>query len=738
MASYYSGWVATDDWRLRLDVTVTTSGASATYSTALNIENNYMYLSGGSTYLSWSITIDGATQSGTINRINSGQWLQLGTYSRTISKGTSSRTVGISFKASSPNNSISAYRSGASGSANQTLAALASHTVSYNANGGTGAPSNQTKWYGSILTLSSVQPTRTGHNFRIWNTAANGSGTNYSPGGQYGNDANVTLYAQWTAHTYTVAYNANGGSGAPGNQTKTYGVNLTLSSTRPTRTNYNFKGWATSSSATTAQYQPGGTYSANAAVTLYAVWELAYIAPRITALTATRCNSAGTLADDGTYAKVTFNWATDRSVSLVRINCNGVNTDISSSGTSGSVNQVVGAGALDTENTYAVTVTVTDELGTSTTGITVAPLAYIMDVAPNGSVSFGGVADGNETNFKLENPLIMHDVMRGFHEVGYTGNTTTWYYKVLARGAKKNNSDGSYGNMRIHGTLGGWGADTNGSIDLRVSTRTQNSSNIRLSAYDDMLYNNQQVRIIVRLGADGYIYLILARMGFYAYNLFLEGYQITLVDSAWSTSTGITQSGDDPFNSGVRYTTMGYPAKMRLLNGYWGLICPDDEDRGSDDWIRTGHQGLIPYQSGGSGALGTSVRPFNNAWINELNWTGSGLRGRVMKQLWSGTWVSGSITVPDAPYYNVFVAGFAQSGASESAERGILIRSASGNRLRGGAVAGSDAANTLWIAGISITINGSTLTMNQNHQVRIQGTTVSQFDFSIVRLSGLL
>ena len=76
----------------------------------------------------------------------------------------------------------------------------------------------------------------------------------------------------WKINTYTISYNANGGSGAPASQTKTYGTNLTLSSVKPTRTNYNFLGWATSSSATTAQYAAGGTYTSNAAATLYAVW----------------------------------------------------------------------------------------------------------------------------------------------------------------------------------------------------------------------------------------------------------------------------------------------------------------------------------------------------------------------------------------------------------------------------------------------------------------------------------
>ena len=39
----------------------------------------------------------------------------------------------------------------------------------------------------------------------------------------------------------------------------------------------------------------------------------------------------------------------------------------------------------------------------------------------------------------------------------------------------------------------------------------------------------------------------------------------------------------------------------------------------------------------------------------ELSWTSGGLKGRVMKEIWSGTWSSGSITVSEAPYYNVFL-----------------------------------------------------------------------------------
>ena len=76
-----------------------------------------------------------------------------------------------------------------------------------------------------------------------------------------------TIYA-----TYTIRYDANGGTGAPGAQTKTNSTALTLSSTRPSRSGYSFQGWAASKNAATAQYQPGGRFTTEADTTLYAVW----------------------------------------------------------------------------------------------------------------------------------------------------------------------------------------------------------------------------------------------------------------------------------------------------------------------------------------------------------------------------------------------------------------------------------------------------------------------------------
>lgn len=155
-----------------------------------------------------------------------------------------------------------------------TVFPYATYTVAYNANGGSGAPSSQTKTYGTTLTLSSTKPTRTGYTFKGWATSSGSTTIAYSPGGSYTANAAITLYAVWSVNTYTVTYNANGGSGAPSSQTKTYGVTLTLSSTKPTRTGYTFKGWGTSSSTTTVSYAAGGSYTSNASITLYAIWSI--------------------------------------------------------------------------------------------------------------------------------------------------------------------------------------------------------------------------------------------------------------------------------------------------------------------------------------------------------------------------------------------------------------------------------------------------------------------------------
>lgn len=202
--------------------------------------------------------------------------VKLKEYDYTFNRGTSSSKRYVAAKLTN----IDRVGGTMSVSTSYTIPALTKYTVSYNANGGSGVPSSQSKYYGKSLALSSTKPTRTGYTFKGWATSASGS-VAYASGASYTANASVTLYAIWQANTYTIKFNANGGTGAPSNQTKTHGVALTLSSTKPTRasvnddgvvTTYTFKGWATSSTATTASYTAGAKYTANASVTLYAVW----------------------------------------------------------------------------------------------------------------------------------------------------------------------------------------------------------------------------------------------------------------------------------------------------------------------------------------------------------------------------------------------------------------------------------------------------------------------------------
>ena len=79
--------------------------------------------------------------------------------------------------------------------------------------------------------------------------------------------------------TFTLNYDANGGTGAPTSQTykatSQYEMSheFTISSQKPTRENYTFLGWSTNRNATTAEYQPNGKIIVTSTTTLYAVWK---------------------------------------------------------------------------------------------------------------------------------------------------------------------------------------------------------------------------------------------------------------------------------------------------------------------------------------------------------------------------------------------------------------------------------------------------------------------------------
>ena len=76
-----------------------------------------------------------------------------------------------------------------------------------------------------------------------------------------------------TVPSYTVKYDANGGTGAPASQKKHYNVPLTLQNGALTRDEHTFMGWSTNKNALFADYQPGDSYTPDKNATMYAVWK---------------------------------------------------------------------------------------------------------------------------------------------------------------------------------------------------------------------------------------------------------------------------------------------------------------------------------------------------------------------------------------------------------------------------------------------------------------------------------
>ena len=280
------------------------------------------------------------------------------------------------------------------------------------------------------------------------------------------NPATISASGEYTLSAitweHTVSYNANGGTGAPDTQKKIYGSVLTLSSVRPTRDGYVFMGWATSSAGDVA-YMPGSTYGADADVTLYAVWQIAYIKPTITGLTALRCDSKGSPKSDGTYIKVTGSWQVDQTLNSsnkttsVRIDyqetASGSPVKASETypnTTSGKISQIIGNGKISTGSVYFVTVTITDLNGSKKEEVIVPAQFRALDVANKGrSIAFGGTASDSEVGYdfyqdaRFHGKLLLGDQelmgikeygsgqVRGpYSNVNSSNHTQVWLYKV--------------------------------------------------------------------------------------------------------------------------------------------------------------------------------------------------------------------------------------------------------------------------------------------------------------------
>lgn len=140
----------------------------------------------------------------------------------------------------------------------------AEYTVSYDANGGSNAPEQQTKLYGESIAISADAPERDGYNFVGWSASKNG-GIDYSSGAAYSANESIMLYAKWEAKQFNAILHYNDLT-----QTKslTYGEEYGELMT-PEKEGYTFIGWADSEGKTV---KPNTVFGGNEDVDLYASW----------------------------------------------------------------------------------------------------------------------------------------------------------------------------------------------------------------------------------------------------------------------------------------------------------------------------------------------------------------------------------------------------------------------------------------------------------------------------------
>jgi hypothetical protein len=188
--------------------------------------------------------------------------------------------------------------------------------------------------------------------------------------------------------SYTVSYNANGGTGAPGSQRRWWGEVINLSNTKPTRTNYEFLGWSTSAGGG-VNYPSGARYGEDTSRTLYAVWKLSLVAPSLSNVSSWRSDSSGNQQNDGTYVTVEASWSVDTKVDSnnsgmkMVVNAGSGDDTTTLSGASGTYQKTFAN--KDIANSYTFTVTLTDKHMSVSATTMVGPAFFLLDINPTGT-----------------------------------------------------------------------------------------------------------------------------------------------------------------------------------------------------------------------------------------------------------------------------------------------------------------------------------------------------------------
>ena len=156
------------------------------------------------------------------------------------------------------------------------------YDVTYNGNGATsGSMAKDTVQYQSNYTIKENAFQKTGYEFVGWNTKADGSGKDYSPGNtfKWTAQSDLTLYAQWKPITYIVRFHGNGAtSGTMTDQTLTYDKKETLKPNAFKKKKADFIEWNTKADGSGTSYKDKAsvlnlTTQKGKVIDLYAIWD---------------------------------------------------------------------------------------------------------------------------------------------------------------------------------------------------------------------------------------------------------------------------------------------------------------------------------------------------------------------------------------------------------------------------------------------------------------------------------
>ena len=342
-------------------------------------------------------------------------------------------------------------------------------------------------------------------------------------------------------------------------------------------------------------------------------------------------------------------------------------------------NYTLDIGGLSSDSVWEIRVTATDQLGTVTqTILTVSTASPIIDLKSNGrGLGIGSVASKDDTV-----------------DVGWHLRLGRASYHAFTRG-----EPGKAGYIRVAQLDMTGRTYGNAGVGLTVAQRGKMPSTLYIMLHSVSTVGEASVLNAYSVGSAGFYTLDSGSI--------VEAW--VQKTEAWDNVclTNIACNPNSPPN-----VVVSTAFSETLPDGAVSVPKWIEPQSSTSNRMRISqHAGLGQgiYLQGHTGSAYTNLLGINSSGRTELGWTSGGLGGRVMKTIWTGAWSSGSITVSEAPYYNLFVLDFANAD-----DVVILARNDGGNSLRGTSVhpyVSSNNDDSLRFAAVDIDIDGTKMTL---------------------------